>query len=62
MNLKDAIIFEKHDISIIEEKIHKMIKDKPNLSEKADMGLVMKEVKGKISGKEASDIIGKFVK
>ncbi len=61
-NLKDAIVFKKKDTDIVEEKIMKIIKDKPGLSEKAYMGLIMKEFKGQISGKEAMEIIGKFVK
>jgi uncharacterized protein YqeY len=40
----------------------KIIKDKPGLSDKAYMGLIMKEFKGQISGKEAMEIIHKFVK
>ena len=60
--LKDALKIEKIYINIIEEKVMKIIKEKPGLSEKAYMGLVMKEFKGKISGKEASEIIKKYVK
>ena len=52
---------EKVDISKVEEKIIKIIKDKPGLSDKAYMGLVMKEFKGKISGREAIEIIQKYV-
>jgi len=61
-NLKEAFKFEKEDTNIIEEKIMKIIKEKPGLSLKAYMGLIMKEFKGRISGKEAMEIIGKFVK
>ena len=46
----------------IEEKIAKIIKEKPGLSMNAYMGLVMKEFKGKISGTEAAEIIKKFMK
>lgn len=46
----------------IEEKIEKIIKEKPGLSANAYMGLVMKEFSGKISGSEAMEIIRKFVK
>ena len=56
-----AIKFEKVEVSNIEEKIAKIIKEKPGLSANAYMGLVMKEVKG-VSGKEAMEIIGKWVK
>ena len=57
-----AIIFEKEHESIIEEKIAKIVKEKPGLSLNAYMGLVMKGFKGKISGKEVMDIIKKYVK
>jgi len=50
------------DISGIEEKIMKIIKDKPGLSDKAYMGLVMKEFQGKIGGREAMEIIQKHIK
>jgi len=53
---------EKIDESEIEEKIMKIIKEKPGLSENAYMGLVMKEFHGKVSGKEASEMIRKHLK
>jgi Glu-tRNA(Gln) amidotransferase subunit E-like FAD-binding protein len=56
-----AIKFEKIDIGDMEEKIMKIIRKKPGLSEKAYMGLVMKEFKGKIGGKDAIEIIKKHV-
>ena len=40
----------------------KIIKEKPGLSDKAYMGLVMKEFKGRVSGKDAMEIIKKHVK
>lgn len=46
----------------IEEKIMRIIKEKPGLSTNAYMGLVMKELKGKISGEEAMNIIKKYLK
>jgi Glu-tRNA(Gln) amidotransferase subunit E-like FAD-binding protein len=58
---EDAIKIEKADNSEIEEKILKIIKEKPGLNANAYMGLVMKEMKGKINGKEAMEIIGKLV-
>jgi len=60
-SLKDSIKFKKEDINIIEEKILKLIKDKPGLSEKAYMGLIMKEFKGGIDGKQAIEIIRKYI-
>ncbi len=56
-NLKDAIKIEKVDVERIEEKVSKIIKGRPGLSTNAYMGLVMKELKGKVSGKEVMEII-----
>lgn len=60
--IEESFKFEKSDASVMEEKVIKMIKEKPGLSENAYMGLVMKEFRGKISGKEAAEIIKKYVK
>jgi len=57
---QDAVLFKKEDSNIIEEQIIKIIKEKPGLSGNAYMGLIMKEFKGKISGKEAMEIIQKY--
>ncbi len=57
-----GIEFEKVDDSELEEKISKIIKEKPGLTINGYMGLVMKQFRGKISGKEASEIIKKYVK
>ena len=48
--------------SWIYEKIMNIIKENPGLSENAYMGTVMKELKGKISGKDATDIINRLIK
>ncbi|MBR9701982.1 Glu-tRNA(Gln) amidotransferase subunit GatE [Candidatus Pacearchaeota archaeon] len=56
-----AVKFRKESIHGMEEKIMKLIKDKPGLSEKAYMGLVMKEFRGKIDGKVIRDMIGKYI-
>lgn len=58
---EDAVLFKKEDSEKIEEKIMKLIKEKPGLSEKAYMGIIMGEFKGKISGKEAIDLIKKYL-
>ncbi len=58
----EKIEFEKVDLGAVEEKILKIIKKKPGLSEKAYMGLVMKEFRGQIPGKQAINIIKKYVK
>ena len=61
-NLEKALKFEKEDRSVVEERIIKIIKEKPGLSEKAYMGLIMKEFRGKIDGKEAAEIFKKYFK
>jgi Glu-tRNA(Gln) amidotransferase subunit E-like FAD-binding protein len=45
----------------VEEEVLKIIKSKPGLSENAYMGLVMSQLKNKISGKEVIEIIRKLV-
>ena len=59
---KQAIKFEKHDWNTVEEKIMNIIKGKPGLSDKAYMGLVMKEFRGKIEGQKVMEIIKKYIK
>ena len=58
--LKKAIVFKKQDDNLVEEEIMNIIKSKPGLSENAYMGLVMKEMKGKVSGGEAMEMIKKI--
>ena len=41
----------------LKKKIMNLIKEKPGLSENAYMGLVMAEMKGKIDGKTAIEMI-----
>lgn len=57
-----ALAVKKEDINVVEEKISKILKSKPGLSMNAYMGLIMKEFRGKVPGKEASEIIKKFSK
>lgn len=54
MSIEKAI--EKADINI-EEELQNLLKEKPGLSEKAYMGLVMTKFKGQISGKELMDTL-----
>ena len=61
-SFKEAIKIEKKDAGDIEEKVLKLIKSKPGLNPNAYMGLIMKEFKGAVSGKEAMEIIKKFLK
>lgn len=58
----DAMKIKKVDVRSLEEKVMKLVKNKPGLSSNAYMGLMMKELKGKASGKEVMEIIKRFVK
>jgi Glu-tRNA(Gln) amidotransferase subunit E-like FAD-binding protein len=60
-DFEKAISFELETDSI-EEKILKIVKEKPGLAINAYMGIAMKEFAGKISGKEIAEIIKKHVK
>ena len=59
--LKDILKERNVNNGDIEEKIMKIINAKPGLSEKAYMGLVMKEFRGKVSGKESMEMIKKLI-
>jgi len=61
-DVHEAVKVEKADTGDVEDKIRKIVKSKPDLSENAYMGLVMKELKGKVDGKTAMEIIRKYVK
>ncbi len=61
-NILEALRVEKIDLSEMEGEIVKIVKSKPGLSAGAYMGLVMAKFKGKISGKDVSDILTKLVK
>lgn len=60
--LEDAVKIEKVELSEIESEVIKLIKEKPGLSIGAYMGLIMERFKGKISGKEVSEILQKLLK
>jgi Glu-tRNA(Gln) amidotransferase subunit E-like FAD-binding protein len=57
----EKVIKEDVKIDDIEEKIMNFVKNKPGLNPNAYMGLVMKEFRGKVSGKEVMEIIKKHV-
>jgi Glu-tRNA(Gln) amidotransferase subunit E-like FAD-binding protein len=46
----------------LEKEIQVIIKEKPNLSLNAYMGLVMQKFKGKVDAKEVSNILKKYIK
>jgi len=62
ININEALNIEKEDSSVIEEKVMKIINEKPGLNPNAYMGLIMKEFNGKISGKDAMILIQRFTK
>jgi Glu-tRNA(Gln) amidotransferase subunit E-like FAD-binding protein len=59
--IKEATESKKLDAGTAEEKIMKIVREKPGLSANAYMGLVMKELKG-INAREVMEIIQKLVK
>lgn len=59
--IEEAIMFEKEDAGVVEEMVMKIVKGKPGLRENAYMGLVMKELKGKVDGKTAMELIKKYM-
>ena len=61
-SLEEAIELEKVDHGEVEEQVMKIIQGKPGLSSNAYMGLIMKDLKGRIDGKTAMEMIQKFTK
>ena len=59
--IKASVKFEKVDTNAVEEFVMKIVKEKPGLNPNAYMGLVMKEFKGTVGGKDAIEIIKKYV-
>jgi Glu-tRNA(Gln) amidotransferase subunit E-like FAD-binding protein len=58
----DAIKIERIDSSEVEGEIAKIVKEKVGLSIGAYMGLIMAKFKGKVSGKEVTEILNKLLK
>jgi len=58
----EALKFEEQDFGEIEEKVVRLLKEKPNLSDNAYMGLLMKEFRGKADAKLIMDLIRKVKK
>ncbi|MDD5193276.1 MAG: Glu-tRNA(Gln) amidotransferase subunit GatE [Candidatus Nanoarchaeia archaeon] len=61
-SFEEAIKIEKVDLGEVEEEIAKIVKEKPGLSIGGYMGLIMQKFKGKINGKDATDILNKLIK
>jgi len=60
--ISDALKIEKYDINLIEEKVMKTIKERPGLNPNAYMGLLMKDLKGKVTPNVLMEIIKKHIK
>ena len=60
-DFEDAIKIEKVDLVKVEAEIAKIIKEKPDLSIGGYMGLIMNRFKGKVSGKEVTEILKKLL-
>jgi len=58
----DAVKVEKLESEEIEIEIAKLVKEKPGLSVGGYMGLIMQKFKGKVTGKEVNEILGKLMK
>ncbi|OIO42111.1 Glu-tRNA(Gln) amidotransferase GatDE subunit E [Candidatus Pacearchaeota archaeon CG10_big_fil_rev_8_21_14_0_10_31_9] len=62
LKLEEAVKVEKKSLDEIEEFVSKLVKEKPGLSTGGYMGLIMAKFNGKVSGKEAGEILKKYVK
>jgi len=60
-SLEKAMKMERVDLGTIEKEIAEIIKEKPGLSIGGYMGLIMQRFKGKIGGKEVSEILSKLL-
>ena len=60
VSIKEAL--KKEDVDNLEDEIMKIVKEKPGLSIKAYMGLVMKEFGGRVGGGEIMEVLKKVVK
>jgi Glu-tRNA(Gln) amidotransferase subunit E-like FAD-binding protein len=61
-SFKDVIKIEKVELDEVEQRLRKLIKENPGLRENAYVGMLMKEFKGKVSGKDIMDLIKKVLK
>jgi len=61
-SFNDAIKIERIDSNEVEGEIANIVKEKPGLSIGAYMGLIMAQFKGKVSGKEVTDVLNKLLK
>lgn len=59
--ISKVLTSEKGDMNDVEDKIRKIMEEKPGLNANAYMGLIMKEFKGKVSGKDVMEIIKRYI-
>tara|TARA_Y100000310_G_scaffold332424_1_gene407970 strand:- start:1993 stop:3429 length:1437 start_codon:yes stop_codon:yes gene_type:complete len=60
-SFEQAIKIEKADLGDVEKEIAEIVKQKPGLSIGGYMGLIMAKFKGKVSGKEVTEILEKLL-
>ena len=60
-SVEESIKIEKADLTEIESEIAKIIHEKPGLSIGGYMGLIMEKFKGKVNGKQANEILKKYL-
>ncbi len=60
-SFEDAVKIEKVSIEDVEEEVLRLVKEKPGLSVGGYMGLIMQRFKGKVSGKDVSEVLRKFL-
>jgi len=61
-SFEEAVKLEKIDLSDVETEIIKIVREKPGLSIGGYMGLIMNKFKGKVNGKEVTEILNKLIK
>lgn len=59
-DISKVLTSEKGDMNDIEDKIRKIIVEKPGLNANAYMGLIMREFKGRVSGQDVMEIIKRY--
>jgi Glu-tRNA(Gln) amidotransferase subunit E-like FAD-binding protein len=60
-SLEETLKIERADLGEVEAEAVRLIREKPGLSFGGYMGLIMSRFKGKISGKEASEVLQKLL-
>ena len=61
-SFEEAVKLKKVDLGDVESEIAEIVKEKPGLSIGGYMGLIMQKFKGKVSGKDATEILNRVMK